>query len=226
MNSSELYDAFREDVRDTRTPYLWTDTEVFQYMNDAYLMFFRHIGGIGDATSRVTQIEAITDEMYATINENIIQVRSAYRVSDEREIRVMNYQDLSSMLEEDYGISRPARLTSDTGDLTGMIIGMEPNKVRWVSVPSVDDTVQLYVYRLPLDRITGPDQALTDLDERHHIHLLEGMKARAYAKKDAETLDQAKAEDNVKIFRDYCEQARLEWERYKHKPRSVGYGGI
>jgi hypothetical protein len=226
MDSTELLERFRADVRDVAAPYLWSDEEVFGYMNDAYITYFRRIGGIGDATSDITRIDVVADEAFAEISPAILQVRYAYRTSDERAISVINFEDVGKIIQEDYGVCRPMTISSETGPVSAMIIGMEPNKVRWMKVPEDDDVVQLYVYRIPVEPITELDQEFVDLDERHHLHLLKGMKALAYMKQDAETFNPDLAAANDQAFRAYCEESRLEWERYKHKPRTVSYGGI
>ena len=51
MNVQELLDQFRSDAFDLALPYLWSDTDVLRYMNDAYGMFVRLTGGIGDFTT-------------------------------------------------------------------------------------------------------------------------------------------------------------------------------
>ena len=52
------------------------------------------------------------------------------------------------------------------------------------------------------------------------------MKAQAYSKQDAETYNKAKADEEAAKFVAYCEQAKREKEKYKHKVRVVRYGGI
>lgn len=226
MTPTELYDLFRSDVSDVARPYLWSDTEVYAYMNDAYSMYFRLIGGIGDSTSDVTQIDAVAGEPYADIHPSILYIRHAHRMSDGRELKRMNFEDLGTLTEYDYGIAAPMRITDEPGAISGIIIGMEPNKVRWLKVPEVDDTVQLYVYRLPLNTLTPDSTSFPDLEERHHIHLLKGMKYHAYNKQDTETFNKEKALLNYREFVEYCTQAKREWDRMRHKPRAVVYGGL
>ena len=48
MNATELSDYFRSQVRDEVAPYLWTDTDVLTYMNEAQKMFVRLTNGIYD----------------------------------------------------------------------------------------------------------------------------------------------------------------------------------
>lgn len=56
MTSDDLYALFRSDVVDATAPYLWTETEVWNYMNDAYKLFVRKMGGIPDNTSVSTKV--------------------------------------------------------------------------------------------------------------------------------------------------------------------------
>ncbi len=56
MNVQEVFDQFRSDAVDEVAPYLWSDTDVFRYMNDAYSMFVRLTGGIADFTTQDTTV--------------------------------------------------------------------------------------------------------------------------------------------------------------------------
>ena len=52
------------------------------------------------------------------------------------------------------------------------------------------------------------------------------MEYRAYLKQDADTFDKMKSDACKALFEGYCRFATGEIERYKHKARSVAYGGI
>lgn len=218
MDSTTLYELFRSDVADEAQPYLWKETEVWAYMDSAYKTFARLVGGFPDFTSSVTQIDASAGEPTTEISKKIMRVMSARR-ADGRELSVINAADLGRG-------GCAYSLTDHTGPLTAMVIGMQRGLVRWINVPELDETVSLHVYRLPLGDITGEGQEFDDLDEQHHIYLLNGMKALAYRKQDAETFDKERAEENEAVFYRYCQQVRGEFEREKHKTRVVGYGGI
>lgn len=213
MNSTDLYDTFRSDVADEVGPYLWSDTEVFRYMNDAYRMFVRKIGGVADFTSAATQVDIVAGESTGVLDPSILRVMSAYRVSDGTPLRIYNGTDFAP----------PTRLP---GPVRAMVIGEQRHVCRWTSAPVADDIVQLSVYRLPRNFITGDAQEFTDVDEDHHPHLLDWMKHLAYRKQDAETFDRAKSEESGAVFLDYCEFVKAEHERYKYKPRTIVYGGI
>lgn len=232
MNSGDLYDLFRSDVVDTAAPYLWTDTEVYTYMNDAYRIFVRLTGGIPDATSSITQIPVMAGQMYAEVSPLILKFRQAYLVSSGEEITIINEQDIASLTVEDYGKTRKLLMSNNPGPVRYMVIGLErgkdAGKVRWLQTPVMNDTVGTVIYRLPQDALKEGDSGFTfpEIGDEHVEYLMLHMKARAYGKQDAETFDRGKREGYKKEFAEYCEAARQEWERYKHKTRVVRYGGL
>ena len=214
MNSTELLEYFRLQVMDNvRNPYLWSDSEIITYMNEAQSMFCRLTDGIADATTReVIAVPIVTGEIFAETHPSILHFRTASMVSTGNELDIKNHTDIH-------------KWTNQTGSVTQLIIGLQDNLVRWNYTPAVDDEVNLLVYRLPLEDITDVDQDL-EIDIRHHVSLVEWMKKLAYSKQDTETFDTDASKKGELAFRLYCAQAKLEQERYKHKPRSVAYGGI
>ena len=226
MTSDELYDLFRKDVVDTAKPYLWSDEEVFAYMNDAYFMFVRLTGGISDFTSDATSVSAAQGEPLAEIDPSILLVRMATLDPTGDTIKVINAQDVENLSDEDYGLLRRLNQSTTVGRVKYMIVGMEPGLVRWVNTPDQNYTVKLLIERLPLTAITGAGQTLEGVAAHHHLHLLKGMRALAYRKQDAETFDRAKADTEQAAFEAYCAFAKREKDRYKHKVRVVRYGGI
>lgn len=229
MNVSELYDRFRSDVVDTVKPYFWTDDDVFQYMDDAYKMFARLTGGIADFTSDLTRIEITAGDPVGIYDRRILRISKAYRESDQAEIKVINQTDLTFIRGDDYGLLRPAYLDNLPGPVRYMVIGMERGKVKWLQLPEENDAALLHIFRLPVDRITqdtSDDFDFPEIGEEHVPHLVLWMKAKAYAKTDADTFNGALAEANEKKFTDYCTFAKAEAERERYKPREVVYGGI
>ncbi len=226
MDSTRLYALFRSDIVDLQKPYLWSDDEVWIYMDTAYKTFARLTGGIPDFTSDITRVRASAGKPTSEVSRKILRVMSARRLSDGRELEVINSTDIGRMNTPDYGQLKPVTLDETEGPLRCMVIGMQRGVVRWVNVPAFDEEVALHVYRLPLVDIVGEGQEFDDVDEHHHIHLLLGMKALAYRKQDAETFDRARADENELAFARYCAQVKSEMEREKHKTRVVAYGGL
>jgi len=226
MNTTELKDYFRSQVRDDVRPYLWSDEEIMVYMNDAQNMFCRLSSfTIPDATSDVTQVTVTAGEPYSEIDSSIITVRSAMLLSNRRKLEVVSPEDLDRLTRADY--NQYTRFIDDmsVGPVTAMVIGVEPGLVRWVQVPDADDTVSLSVYRRPVQPLTADGQEL-EIPAEHHIHLVLWMKRLAYDKHDADTYDPKASQTASAAFTAYCEQARREWDLYKHKHRTVAYGGL
>lgn len=228
MTSDELFEAFQSDVTDSVGKRFWSTREVYRYMNDAYRMFVRLIGGIPDFTSHATEVSIIAGEPIGVLDPSILKITKAQRLSDSGEIKIINHTDLGNLTANtsDYGQLQTLKMDSQQGPVSYGIIGMQRDTIRWLKVPVVDDVANLVIYRLPFCRITDSGQALTDVDEDHHISLLDWMKYRAYAKQDADSFDARKSEEYKQTFEQYCTFVRRENERYKTKVRVVGYGGI
>lgn len=225
MNSSELYDTFRSDVSDVAKPYLWSDDEVFRYMDAAYKMFVRLTGGITDFLSDATLIDMVAGEKVADSHPSILRILNASRVSDGNPLRIVNTTDLNSIMQSDYGNVRSLLNDKTIGAVHSMIIGRQKDKVEWASIPIQDDQAQLSVFRLPLENITTFDQELDEVDDMHHVYLLDWMKHLAYKKQDADTFDKGKSDSFKADFEEYCLFAKGELERQRFKPLVVQYGG-
>lgn len=227
MTPQALLSFFRKDVVDVAAPYLWSDEELYLYMQDAYVQFVRLRGGTPDATSDVTTIPMVAGEAYAAIDPRILKIRRAFLASNNQPIELLNVEDLPMVRINDYGASPPAGYDLTTGHVRYMVIGEEETMVRWIQVPDAADSARLVVYRLPLNEITGADgDEFTDVPAHHHQHLTLWMKHRAYAKQDTETFDKGRSEQFRAAFETYCTGARLEWARQKSKTRVTRYGGV
>lgn len=226
MNTDELYDAYRSDTVDTALPYLWSDEEVFRYMADAHRMFVRLTGGIADVSSDACGVDLTAGEATSSLHPSILRITTATLVSTGRSVTPINYSDLPKYMENDYGL-RQMLISDDTrGEVRYMLFGQQRDLAKWLRVPDIDDQVRLTIYRLPLEIADGPGKEISEVREEHHIHLLDWMKHLAYKKQDTETFDKAKSDDCEKDFEKYCARVTREWGEYKHKHRSVAYGGL
>lgn len=230
MTAQELLDLFRTEVVDTRKPYLWKDEEVLAYMDDAYKMFVRLTGGIADFTSDMTKVDIVAGENVADVDPRILRFMRASRASDGREIQIVNQTDMMTASRDDYGIVRALYNDSTPGEVKYMIIGQQRGKCRWAQIPEFDDVANLDVYRLPLTKIatdgSNLDFDFDEIGEEHHQHLVLWMQHRAYRKPDADAFDPGRSDAMKQQFDSYCNMAKSEWERSKHKTRVVSYGGL
>ena len=213
MNSTTLLDHWRTQVFDTREPYLWTDTEIFAWMNEAQQMFCRLTQGISDSrTESVCAVPVVSGEATASVSNKIRRFRKASLASTGEWLDIVNIDD-------------QPKLDATQGRVTTMVIGLEPGLVRWVHVPKENDTVNLLLVRLPLADISTTGQDL-EIESIHHLALCDWITFRAYSKHDTETQQNPEAQTALKAFEAYCFKAKLEQERYEYKPRVVAYGGI
>lgn len=227
MNSAELYDVFRREVVDTAKPYLWTEEDVFRYMNEAYRMFVRLTGGIADITSDASRITITTGEDEVELDPSILRIMDAWNVSDNTQVKVINQTDLPKLFTDpDYKYLRPLIRQNSPGPIRYLLHGQQRGIGQVIQIPVKDDEIQMSIYRLPMVEIVDDSHPLDEVADQHHNSMLHWMKHLAYAKQDAETFDKGKSEEFEAKFTAYCEFAKAEWNRYKHKPRVVQYGGL
>lgn len=196
------------------------------YMNDAYMMFVRLTGGIPDVNSAACTVLATALEATSPLHPKIQRIRMATLMPEGRTIKVINAQDMENLSDEDFGVLRSVNTSTATGKVRYMVTGMQQDMVRWVNIPDIDYEIQILIERLPLDDIVGLGQEFTDVQSQHHFHFLKWMEHLAYNKQDAETYNRAKSADKKTEFEMYCELAKREKDRYKHKVRVVRYGGL
>ncbi len=227
MDLQDLILNFRKQVSDQSTPYLWDDDEALLYAIDAQDKFVRMMGGISDngttgAGTALTDLALTANTPTTAFSPHILRIRSAKLLTAERNIKIVDESQISSMLDSsDYGFPTAVSLKDDdTGSVQYAIIGLEDNRLRWYKVPATDDTCRLHIYRLPYPRITAQEDDL-EIDEQHHLHLIKWMKYHAYSKEDAETYDKDLADKNEAAFIKYCTEAKAEKDRQRFTPRVV-----
>lgn len=232
MLVSELYELFRSDTQDVVEPFLWTDNEVYRYMNDAYRMFARLTGGIPDSTSSITQVAITAGESYSDVSPLILKFRLAELQSNGSKLTIINPEDVRNLTRIDYGVAVSIK-PSTPGRITHMVIGADRvqahGQVRWIQQPIIDDVALLTVWRLPKNTISEScpaDFDFNEINEEHHEHLLLWMKYRAYGKQDAEVFSRGKSDGYFTDFQAYCRAAKAENARYASKVRVTAYGGL
>jgi hypothetical protein len=227
MDSTALLAYFRTQIGDTAEPYLWSDAEIYQYMELAIRWFCSKTWGIADATTEeITVVECVAGQPFAAYDPRIIKLRAVMRAADGRQVNVLNVEDLGrTQVGDDYGLPRRQILDNRPGDIVAVVVGMQENMFRLINVPAADQDLQLIVYRYPLEPITDEGDQEIEIHERHHAHLVDGMMAFAYRKQDAETFDRTRADEAAGRFEEYCDQVRAERELREHKNRAVAYGG-
>jgi hypothetical protein len=215
MNIQELLDRFRIDIRDdVGTHYLWSNAEIYSYIDEAQKMFCRLTDGIPDSVSAITSIAIAADAETAQYDKRIKHIRRAYLDSDKTVLSIINDNEVS-----------PSMLSLAAGKVRQLAVGMDAANIRLIPATEDSDTIKLSVFRLPL--ITINAQAVEDgvteleIDEMHHRYLLYWMMHLAYQKQDSETYNEAKIAVFEKKFRDYCVSCISENNRRHRSARTV-----
>lgn len=213
MDSTSLLALFRSEVRDEVEHYLWSDTEVLGYIDDAQKMFCRLTNGIMDSVSALTSIEVTTGDTFVAYSDKILSIVRGYREIDKQPLTIINDDELEG---------NESILTESPGRTRILVVGMDASNLRLIPEADDDDTLHLSVRRLPLNNISAVDQAL-EIQEKHHRHLLLWVKSLAHSKMDAETFNSAKASEFEDAFRKYCTSAESEEGKRSHRRRTVRF---
>jgi len=245
MLISEVTQEFRNQVRDTEVPFLWSEDEVLGYLIDAQDELCRFTGGFSDLTTRaLTDLTITALNPWSTFSPYILRIRSAtllnstltpsqptpIRIAQEGDLPLLNgvddYFSNFGYDESDYGLmSAPIVNDADTGDVKAMILGLDEYKARWYKVPNVDNIARLHIFRLPYPRIT-PDSTKLEVAEQYHRGLILRMRELAYNKQDAETYDRTAADKYKLEFEAFCAKVKRERQRLVYRPRTVMYSGV
>lgn len=218
MNSSEILTHFRREVSDLKKPYLWSNEETYRWIDDAQTMFCRLTEGIEDAsTTAICRINVVPGTEWYTLSPKILKLRSVARMDTGSSVPVVNMEKAPS-----YGI----RFDGRPGPLKVLVTGFEKHKLRAGPMPNETVTLELAVFRLPLEPITDAGDEELEIDEQHHLSLVEWVKHKAYLKDDAETYDRRRSDEAAARFYAACASAKTEQVRARRSVSTVLYGGI
>lgn len=218
MNSTELIDLYRKEMRDVERPYLIDDASLYSYLDDAQKWFCRLTEGIEDSrTPAVTRLSIVPGTEWYDTSRLILKLRDVHRTDTGRQIEVVNAEKATKL-----GLVFDGRV----GATKYMVTGLDKNALRTWPVPDEAVTVELRVFRLPLTAITDAGDQELEIDEQHHRHLLLWVKHLAYDNHDVEMFDRRKSDEYKAKFEAYCFQARKEQERARRSVSTVLYGGI
>ena len=212
MNNTELLVILRSEVSDEAEPYLWSNTLLYGYIDDAQKQFCRLGYGIEDARSFRLNL-TLTKEWYP-LDPRILKIRKAYNQTTNRSIPVVALEKMAAV----------GLYFSDTaGPTRALITGMEKGQLRAVPMPSVVGVVELWVFCLSQTMEVGGD---FEIDEQHVRNLLLWLKHRCYEVQDSEVYDKRKSAEYKDRFEEYCFKAKAEQDRLNRPASTVAYGGI
>lgn len=233
MTPTELFDAFRLEVDDTAAPFLWSEDEIYTYMDKSQRAFARATDCFLDATTpAITQIAIIADQALVALSPLVIKPRRAELASTFRRVEITTLAALDEGAivgrdyARDYGLSTPWRWRSATGEPLFAITDFQPGKLLLVPQPVTADTLSLVVYRMPLNKITSASATFEVTDEDHQYGLRLYMQHRAYLKQDSETYNPKRSQTAKAEWLEFIDAANGSFRRQRFTPKAVMYGGI
>ena len=240
----ELKDRFRLDVDDVEggqagADFLWSDTEVFDYMDEAQRMFVRRTEILRKThpfSTTLTEIAytapiitAVNLDGFITYNPEIIRpLRARMSLAANADpLRIITMEDLDNgFFIRDFGLIFTQDWQTKTGPARFLVTNMQEDQWRLVPIPLIDDTVELTVLHMPLTDVTCDGTALevTKREDQQIIKMY--MKKLAYLKQDADTYDKELSDRFEAEFEKRADERRREVRRTRFRHQGMRYGGI
>ena len=236
MTADDLAVLFRfaVDDNDADDP-LWSDTELNSYMDAAQKEFARRTSYFSDAsTVEIVQIAFSAADIIKAHDPRIIKIRSAKLLTNKSKVQPVTYAGMENKLTNPSDYHSPFNYgsvldwESSTGTPRYIITDLETNSLRLAPIPVADDTLQLVVYRLPLEDINDNQQALEITEEDFQRGLLFYMKYMAYTKNDIDTYDERLQQTALSNHENFIENSNRQLRRLRFSSTAgvVQYGGL
>ena len=176
MNLSELVAAFRTRADDEVQPYLWEDTEVALYLNEAEREAAQRALLIQDETTAAvcTLTLAAGTASYA-LHASILKVERATLASTGDILTVSSREKLDQSWPGWETATGTPRYVVENGDGNATV----------VPTPAANDSLALIVKRMPLADMEA-DNDTPEIPLRHHYRMLDWELHLAFLKPDAD----------------------------------------
>lgn len=200
---AHLIEAFRYEADDEAAPYLWSDTRLIRFINQAQEEVARRARLLRDAsTPSICRIPVLVDQPMVKLDPCVIEIKHAqieYSLDEDAdECAAPPVQELEPIAAYALDAER-CWWRQDKGDPTLYLTDVETGKLRLNRIPTRAGTLILEVARMPLKELCRPDDTF-EIDDRYVPDLIYWMLWRAYSRKDADTHNDNEAQKNLAIF--------------------------
>lgn len=230
MTPQQLLDRFRRDVDDLdfdssdQSDLLWSDDDVMHYMEEAH----RQLVSEARYLHKILEIPVTEGYSEAALPGSFLQLRGDKAFLRESRTTVVEREMAGfSGATDDYNQTVPSNpfvQNSPPGRPRIFSLDMEDATLVLFPTPDRDDLLELPAYVEP-PRIEHAGKFAIS-NESHQLALLDGMKALAYRKQDADAYDPGQAERWQLAFEDKISAIKWERMRRRRKPGAIQYGGI
>ena len=188
MNLENLIRRFRVALRDTAVPYLVSDEDATDWLNDAQdQACIRGRLIRDDFTADVVRIDLTVGQHSYPLHA------SAYELSSVRLIHASGEKPTELPILSTEWLDRNRPGWRDEDDKKAMAVIQDDTRLRVVGTFEVGDYIALECYRLPLLAMAN-DNDEPEIHAAHHIHLIQWAIHKAMSVPDSESFDPNKAE--------------------------------
>ncbi|MES2488545.1 MAG: hypothetical protein V4607_02050 [Pseudomonadota bacterium] len=191
MKLKDIIGGLRVILDDVAKPYLWQDDKLTAYLNEAQVEACIRARLIPDKDSIITKVTVAANENEVELDPLITHVQRVYGlISGER--RSLSRTSIET-LDAEYDGRWPSckgqpRFFYDEIDY----LGVHPT-------PTVNTSLMLAVYRLPLEPMDAADDE-PEIPERFQIHLIEWAAHLCFMRRDSDSQDKPRANDHEARF--------------------------
>jgi len=179
MKIKELITEFRTITGDLKFPYFWSDQNIIGYANKAEMEACRRALLIADTGI----LDVFANEPLVALDPLILFVRRVRLETGAKNLKLLSWRRVEETTPDWESVNAsPVPFIAMPDWVSGAL--------RLYPTPVSDDTARAAYFRLPLNPMTGMDDA-PEINVRHHKDLLDHMLELGYAKHDADTFDPA-----------------------------------
>ncbi|MBF0316789.1 MAG: hypothetical protein HQL04_01320 [Nitrospirae bacterium] len=201
MTVKDILQRTRQLLTDNIPPYLWSDAELVDYLNDAINeLLIKTPLLIDSATPDICRIDVSANINAYVLDRRVIAIK-----------RVVS-QGTGTLLvrvTQPYMDALNANWEQTTGSPRNYLLDATSGYITLYPTPDKSDTMRLTVYRLPISELTPNAQDLEpEINYRYHPRLIAGILCRAYEKTDTETFNPAGGQKYADIWHRFIEDVK------------------
>lgn len=196
MTVEELLTEIRLKLHDAVEPYLWADTDLIRYLNNAVDEVCERTRVLQDSTSDVCSITLAADTASYTLDPALFAVRRARIDGQRNPLTLVNAKDLDRLSPgwDDSTLASTGTPTHAVFDLGDGTITLHP-------APSEEMTLRMTVWRRAIEsEILEDEQDEPAIPARFHRKLVDWVLHEAYTHADSENRNDEKARQHEEAF--------------------------
>lgn len=245
MTLEELLDELRNNILHDRSDrisgtsdYLWTDTTLTRYINEAQRRFARLGLILRDAvTAEVTEITLVADQTEYVLHSSVIAVVSAKLVGDVVDLKraghsafgvvpVVNEALFDPSQFSHLSPGKPLAYGTDEGvaaDADDALVNVTLRVYPAPSATYAGQKIKLRVVRLPINKLEHKHDT-PEIPEDHHLEMLDWAAYLALRIVDHDAGNPGRAHEFRRMFEDHVVAARRNAMRKMFAPIPWGFG--